>query len=151
MTKKVYKLTEAQITRLHELINSDGAIIDGDTLEGNTQIKTNMYRDSGRPETTDDFADATGQDPKAYYNYRGFAITEQENKTTIPQLSELSKSYKENAIQASTQDLIRQLSRVDSSISKDVEAIVLKAVLTSIDLKALDEQHKEELKKIINQ
>ena len=67
MAKEI-KITQKQF---NEFIDNDGSLVSGGKKNSDRYIKTNQYRDSGRPETGDDFADATGQD-LYYWRLRGF-------------------------------------------------------------------------------
>lgn len=164
MAKKL-KITEAQFKLFQEFIDKDGSLIDGDAMETDSTIKTNMYRTSGHPETSDDFQAATGQGSNWYWQSRGFSIAEStkkanyyrhknlreamESQTTIPAISELSKSYEQPQIQSNLSNLTRSLAQL-SEYSEEIKAIVLKEILTAIDISTLNEPHQQEIKRMVS-
>jgi hypothetical protein len=137
MSKKI-KITEDQF---NEFIDKDGSIIDGDRKESDTEIRTNYFRKNKRPQTSDDYADATGQRIK-WYHYRGFSVTEGDEKlneqdfqenivnkskrsdlianntNVIPDPTELSKSYEQPELQNDLDGLSRQLTSLGLSDEK---------------------------------
>lgn len=173
MARKI-KITEEQF---NEFVDKDGAIGDGDRLNNNAHVKTNAYPTGGEtPETTDDFADATAQDSKWYFSARGFSFSEgvvkeaimgksisngfkpneKEAKkvsqgTMIPDVSELSASYQQNELQSQLKNIGRQLSQIGASEedTKDIKAIILKEILTIIDVSSLLPQHLKEIQKLV--
>lgn len=153
-----YKITEEQYM---ELIDKDGSIISGNSVNTDNKVKTNQYRDYGTPETTDDFADATGQRSSWNRSYRGFSFSEGmvkedinskiNNNTSIPDIIELTKSYNQNGIQSNLSELAKSLYRIagKSEDIKDIKAIILKELLTIININSLHPRHIQEIKKLI--
>lgn len=150
---KKIKITEAQF---NEFIDRDGSLVSGDKVENDSQIKTNQYKDSGRPETTDDFAAATAQPTDMFWGARGFSVSEstvteefmEQSTTSIPDYSELSKTYESPQIQHNLAELTRNLTTLGEN-AEDVKAIVLKEILRVIDINSLKESHQQEIKSMI--
>lgn len=165
MAKKI-KITEKQ---LQEFIDNEGSIVSGDYDGSDSKIRTNYYRKNKRPQTSDDFADETGQNTK-WYMYRGLSISESDekveeaivnnNKTNevistdveaIPDPTELSKSYEQPQIQNYLDNLSTQLTSlgVDEQDDKDIKAIVLKQILSIVNIAELNPQQQKEIRKMI--
>ena len=132
-----------------EIIDSDGSLISGGLSNSNEYIKTNQYRDSGRPETTEDFADATSQDSKWYLSYRGFSVSESVNESTIPDITSLSRSYDVPEIQSNLSQLLSGMSRLDVN-KNDINAIIVKEILRYVNFNDLDDEHVQEIKSMVN-
>lgn len=165
------KVTEEQYKFLKEFMDMDGSIIDGDYIDSNMQIKTAPYDPDReqRPQTTDDYAiQATTISPYSQYSYYGYSVHENEDKNleediynskddremisnteVIPSYKELSKAYEMPQLQSSLQDMITQLSNIPSSneSKSEIEAIVLKTVLRSVDYENMPNKYKAEIKK----
>jgi hypothetical protein len=163
---KKIKLTEEQFL---ELVDKDGSIVSGNIKNTDSEIKTNMYpTDKNTPETTDDFAAATGQDSKWYWNYGGLSYTEsvvkediydinsEEEKddidSKIPSISNLATGYGQNKLDSDLREVMKGLTQlgVNENELKDIKAIVLKELLQVINFNTLHDTHKSEIKKIIN-
>ena len=170
---KKYKITEEQF---NEFIDSEGSLIKGTLNPTDNEIKTNQYKDSGRPQTTDDFAGETGQDSKWHWQYGGFSFSESEVKdmlktmikegiikeelpqseesdnNTIPDISQLSQSYQQQQLQANLEEVIRRVTQLslEEMQQKDVKAIVLKEILSTISITELHEEHRKEILNKIN-
>jgi hypothetical protein len=150
---KKIKITEAQF---NEFIDRDGSLVSGDKVENDSQIKTNQYKDSGRPETTDDFADSTGQPDSLFWAGGGFSVSEsklteeymEESRTSIPDYTELSKSYESPQIQHNLAELTRNLGSLGNN-ADDIKAIVLKELLKVVDIHSLKNSHQQEIKNMI--
>ena len=155
MSKQI-KITEEQF---NEIIDSDGSIISGDYIDSDSKVKTNYFRKTQQPQTSDDFADETGDRTK-WYNYSGFSISEaaeyevdMDNDTTyIPQYTELSKSYEQPKLQNDLDNVSRQLNSLglEDEQDRDVKAIVLKQILMSVDYSSFSQEQKTELQKLMD-
>lgn len=163
------KITEDQF---NEFIDMNGSIIDGGRKEDDSEIRTNYYRKTKRPQTSEDFADSTGQRMK-WYHYRGFSVTEgkvneeefKENIVkkqkdsniisrqvdVIPSSTELSKSYEQNELQNNLDGLSRQLTTLGlpEEQENDIKAIVLKQILSIVEVSSLSPAQQEEIKSMI--
>ena len=156
MSKKV-KITEDQF---NEFIDQDGAVISGDYDGSDSKIRTNYYRSNKRPQTSDDFADEAGQNSRWYY-YRGFSVAESENKlneeenmnkvTSIPEASELSKSYELPELQLNLDSITKQLTSLGANEQEeqDIKAIVLKQILSLVQVSSLTPEQQQEIKSMI--
>lgn len=169
---KIIKLTEQQF---NELIDKDGSIVSGDRIETDGEIRTNYYRKTKRPQTTDDYSDETGQYPY-HYLYRGFSFVENvqhnikeddvkenifnkkqtsdilnKNVDVIPDMKELSLSYEQQSLENDLNNLSQKLTslRVDEKNADDIKAIVLKQILTVIEFSSLTPQQQKEIQKLI--
>jgi hypothetical protein len=174
--RKIY-LSESQIKGLksiglQEIIDADGSLISGDEISNEKTIKTNTIKPDGRPQTSDDFAKETGKQSDMYLNRYGFSITEGEDALTeaddfvsnnakpsgfmdknskIPETTELSKSYKKPDIQSSLNDLIRKITQnsIEKELQQDINAIVLKGLLSSVNFSNMKPQHKKEIQNML--
>ena len=171
MGKKI-KLTEKQ---LQEFIDSEGSIISGDYDSSDSKIRTNYFRKNKRPQISDDFADETGQNMR-WYHYRGFSVTEGDDKLqedemkeaivnknnstdvisknnieVIPDSSELSKSYEQPQLQNQLDNISSQLTSlgVDEEEEKDIQAIVLKQILSIVEVSKLTPAQQREIKSMV--
>lgn len=168
---KIIKITEAQ---LQEFIDMDGSIIDGNRKEDDSQIRTNYFRKNKRPQTSDDYAGETGQGTRWYNNY-GFSVAEgkdnlkedgvqeaivNKNNTrsgfrntsdVIPDPTELSKSYEQPELQNDLDSISRQLTSlgVDSQQENDIKAIILKQILSLVEVSKLTSEQQQEIKRMI--
>ena len=155
---------------MKEIIDADGSIINGDKNDSDTEIRTNYYKKSGRPQTSDDFAKEAGQDSKWYYYHRGYSygvaeseIKEEEiisgkndtdilNKdiTVIPNLKELTKSYQKPDLEAIVKKMINLVNSFasDDIEGQDIQAIVLKEIIKKLPLNGLRPEQKRELKSL---
>lgn len=160
-------LNKNVIQQIAEMVDSDGALVSGSNKETNLEVKTNEPKDYGQPQTSKDFGNETGQGGDWIYRYRGFAINEtavkenlvnnntQDNliqtNETIPSKDSLSKTYNEADLQHSLDTLNKKIQNLDNNDvnTTDINAIVLKTLLQTVNISTLKNSHKKELEKII--
>lgn len=165
MAKRI-KITESQFNELFkEFVGTDGSLVDGSERNTDNLVKTNKYRESGRPETTDDFMKSTGQDSKWYF-YRGYGgvfenvqgdyiktgdMMVRQDESSIPDPTELSKSYERPDLEEDLSNIAEKLANLHSrpEQEQDIKAIILKEILTVVNVNDLKPQHQEEIKNML--
>lgn len=74
-----------------------------------------------------------------------------DKNSKIPEVTELSKSYQKPDIQSSLNDLIRKITQgsIEKELQQDINAIVLKGLLSSVNFSNMKPQHKKEIQNML--
>lgn len=158
---------------IKELIDDEGAFLQGSDLNNNTFIKTNnLNRGDNPPPTSASHARETGQDPSSRLHYGGFGISESEIKEDIVQdrgnsnslleknsdilsLKDIEELYNERFLVSEVEKLVKDINELWSKYDEEqrdlnqIKTSIIYHILNNTNVNQMPSKYRNILKKSV--